>query len=199
MGSGLTGFAYLLWLLWLFVGIAIVSDIFMESIEEITSQTRVLFLLNHETGLEEPREVNIWNPTVANLTLMALGSSAPEILLNVLQTAQFISEEPPVLGPSTIVGSASFNLLVISGVSIIAVGDEAKKVEQVGVFAITSIASLFAYIWLYIVLKGISPEVVEVWEAVLTFAFFVALVVLSYAADRIGAMYQVVTPEDDEA
>jgi solute carrier family 8 (sodium/calcium exchanger) len=28
----------------------------------------------------------LWNPTVANLTLMALGSSAPEILLNVIET-----------------------------------------------------------------------------------------------------------------
>ena len=63
-----------------------------------------------------------------------------------------------MLGPSTIVGSASFNLLVISGVSIIGVGDEPKKIEQVGVFAITSISSLFAYIWLYIVLKGTSAE-----------------------------------------
>ena len=32
-------------------------------------------------------KVNVWNPTVANLTLMALGSSAPEILLNVIETA----------------------------------------------------------------------------------------------------------------
>lgn len=31
-------------------------------------------------------KVNVWNPTVANLTLMALGSSAPEIMLNVIET-----------------------------------------------------------------------------------------------------------------
>ena len=28
----------------------------------------------------------VWNPTVANLTLMALGSSAPEILLSLTDT-----------------------------------------------------------------------------------------------------------------
>jgi hypothetical protein len=33
MNRGLMGFVYLLWLLWLFVGISIVSDIFMEAIE----------------------------------------------------------------------------------------------------------------------------------------------------------------------
>lgn len=55
---------------------------------------------------------------------MALGSSAPEILLAVIGTVKDIEAIPPELGPSTIVGSASFNLLVISAVSIIAVGGE---------------------------------------------------------------------------
>jgi solute carrier family 8 (sodium/calcium exchanger) len=59
---------------------------------------------------------------------MALGSSAPEILLSVIQTLQDLDAVPPVLGPSTIVGSAAFNLLVISGLSILAV-EEPKKVN----------------------------------------------------------------------
>ena len=29
--------------------------------------------------------MQFWNPTVANLSLMALGSSAPEIMLNVME------------------------------------------------------------------------------------------------------------------
>lgn len=33
------------------------------------------------------RIVRFWNPTVANLSLMALGSSAPEIMLNVMEIA----------------------------------------------------------------------------------------------------------------
>lgn len=50
--------------------------------------------------------------TQANLTLMALGSSAPEILLSIIEVLnkRFFAG---ALGPSTIVGSASFNLLVI--------------------------------------------------------------------------------------
>lgn len=103
-------------------------------------------------------EVNVWNETVANLTLMALGSSAPEILLSVIQTVQDIYVEPPVLGASTIVGSAAFNLLVISGLSIYAVDEEPKAVKNTGVFAITSTVSLFAYIWLYMVLELMSPN-----------------------------------------
>lgn len=75
-------------------------------------------------------KVNVWNPTVANLTLMALGSSAPEILLNVIETLQTLGSKPGELGPSTIVGSAAFNFLVISGISIYAVteaNDERTK------------------------------------------------------------------------
>lgn len=34
--------------------------------------------------------VRIWNETVSNLTLMALGSSAPEILLSVIEVPPFI-------------------------------------------------------------------------------------------------------------
>lgn len=49
---------------------------------------------------------------VANLTLMALGSSAPEILLSVIEGIMRLGGKPGELGPSTIAGSAAFNLLV---------------------------------------------------------------------------------------
>ena len=132
----------------------------------------------------------MWNATVANLTLMALGSSAPEILLSVIGTLKDIEAEPPELGPSTIVGSAAFNLLVISGVSILAVGDEPKKIYDVGVFAVTSTASLFAYIWLYLVLTTFTENYVTVAEAWLTLSYFVILIVTAYTADRINSYIQ---------
>ena len=135
-------------------------------------------------------EHKVWNETIANLSLMALGSSAPEILLNVLQTGFAISESPPELGPSTIVGSAAFNLLVISGCSIIAVGTQTdpsyKHVDQVAVFGVTSIFSLFAYIWMFFVLSVNSPEKVELWEAIVTLVFFVILLTVSYGTDRLN-------------
>ena len=142
-------------------------------------------------------KVNVWNPTVANLTLMALGSSAPEILLNVIETVQTLGAKPGELGPSTIVGSAAFNFLVISGISIYSVhegNDErtkqereadgtplgVKKVQDTGVFAITTIWSIIAYIWLYIVL--LDGKVYD-WEAYLTLGFFFALILMAYIAD----------------
>ena len=118
---------------------------------------------------------------------MALGSSAPEILLSVFETVKAIDTVPSELGPSTIVGSAAFNLLVISGLSILAVGEETKKVDATGVFAVTSIASLFAYIWLYVVLNnGPKKEIVTPLEAWLTLAFFFILIVMAYVADKVN-------------
>ena len=99
------------------------------AIEEITAQTIKMEYWDKEKSTMIVIERQIWNATVANLTLMALGSSAPEILLSVISTVKDIEAIPPELGPSTIVGSAAFNLLCISGVSIIAVGGEDEEVK----------------------------------------------------------------------
>merc|ERR1712224_859176 len=122
--------------------------------------------------MTEEIEIQVWNGTVANLTLMALGSSAPEILLSVIEIIGN-NFESGALGPGTIVGSAAFNLLVIIGVSIMAIPDgENRRVKAFPVFLITSFFAVFAYIWVWIVMVGVSPNVIEVWEAVLTLLFF---------------------------
>lgn len=182
--SGLLTVVYLMTLFYLFLGIAIISDIFMEAIETITAtqETVELVVNNNVVYVDVP----VWNATVANLTLMALGSSAPEILLSVLGTVGDIEAKPSALGPSTIVGSAAYNLLMISAFSIIAVGDTPKKVFDMGVFTITSVFSLWAYIWMYLTLQVWSPEKIEYWEAWSTLAFFFILVILAYSADRIN-------------
>jgi len=124
---------------------------------------------------------------MANLTLMAFGSSAPEIILSVLEALKGLGEPSGDLGPSTIVGSAAFNLLVISAVSISAITDGVKKIDDMGVFLTTALFSIFAYVWLYVVLKASSDEVVETWEAWLTFIFFFILIAMAFGADKYKA------------
>lgn len=118
---------------------------------------------------------------------MALGSSAPEILLSVIETMGSLGEKAGELGPSTIVGSAAFNLLFISAVVIPAV-DEPKKIADMGVFMVTAVFSLFAYGWLYICLifKPSDNQVTRV-EAWLTLMFFFILLGLAFGADRYNA------------
>lgn len=83
---GFLAICYALALIYLFLGISIISDIFMTSIENITSQT-VTVEIKDNNGNTYQEKVLVWNATVANLTLMALGSSAPEILLALLETS----------------------------------------------------------------------------------------------------------------
>merc|ERR1712198_329665 len=128
--------------------------------------------------------VKVWNETVANLSLMALGSSAPEILLSVIEiwAKDFKAGD---LGPGTIVGSAAFNLFMIIGLCMYVIpDDEIRKIKHLRVFFVTATWSVFAYVWLYLILGAISYGVVESWEGILTFLFFPATVYTAFVADR---------------
>ncbi|KHN83897.1 Sodium/calcium exchanger 3, partial [Toxocara canis] len=223
---------YLLALLYCFLGIAIAADVFMCSIEKITSSTRKVRLrrskknrlvaeelMAPESECTEVRiwnptvanltlmvrlrrskknrlvaeelmapesectEVRIWNPTVANLTLMALGSSAPEILLSIIEIIGN-SFKAGDLGPGTIVGSAAFNLLCITAICVMTIpSPRVTRIQEIAVFAVTSVFSCLAYIWLLVILSLVSPNVVDVWEAAVTLALFAVLVVTAYLAD----------------
>ena len=170
MGKGTLGTFYLIFLFWLFLGISVIADIFMEAIEVITSSTRDMPFADKD-GNVVTVPVPVWNPTIANLTLMALGSSAPEILLSVIEALKNLGEKAGELGPSSIVGSGAFNLLVISGVSIVSV-DEPKKIYDLGVYSCTAFFSIFAYSWMYICLVVTTPDEIDLTEAWLTFFFF---------------------------
>jgi hypothetical protein len=47
----------------------------------------------------EEEEQKVWNDTIANLSLMALGSSAPEILLSVIGVVTALGEEADGTSP----------------------------------------------------------------------------------------------------
>ncbi|RDD45318.1 Sodium/calcium exchanger 3 [Trichoplax sp. H2] len=181
--QGFRGFLYLAGLLYSFLGVAIIADIFMCAIEVITSQTRRIKISDKDGNMKEV-EVRIWNDTVANLTLMALGSSAPEILLSIIEIVGN-SFKAGDLGPGTIVGSAAFNLLVITATCIVAIPNpEGRRIKGIKVFAVTATFSIFAYLWLYIVLVARTKNIVDLTEAIITLCFFFVLVLISYFVDR---------------
>ncbi|XP_040907291.1 sodium/calcium exchanger 2a isoform X6 [Toxotes jaculatrix] len=169
--------------MYLFLGVSIIADRFMASIEVITSQEKEV-TITKPNGETTVTTVRIWNETVSNLTLMALGSSAPEILLSVIEVCghNFDAGE---LGPGTIVGSAAFNMFVIIGLCVWVIPDgESRKIKHLRVFFITAFWSIFAYVWLYLILAVISPGIVEVWEAIVTLLYFPVCVILAWIADR---------------
>lgn len=163
-----------------FVGVSVVADMFMASIEYITAQVvRV-----PRKGSQRLRTKKVWNETVANLTLMALGSSAPEIALSCVEILKDDFYGGP-LGPGTILGSASFNLLVIVAACIMAIpSTETRKIDAENVFFVTAMFSIFAYVWLLFIVEIISPNIVELWEALITLLMLPVLVTVSYACDK---------------
>jgi len=183
-------------------GRSIVADVFMASIEVITAQEiEVSRVFKHpETGEERPLTITVkfWNETVANLTLLALGSSAPEILLATIETVTTLGEPAGELGPATIVGSASFNLFMISAFCLLAVPDgEERRISRIGVFGITAFSSVFAYFWMLFCIVLVTPEVIDLWEAFLTFLFFPLLVGVAYGVD-VGLFFAEEGEDEDE-
>ena len=129
---------------------------------------------------------------------MALGSSAPEIILNIYETCITLGDTPGELGASTIVGSAAFNFLVISGVSIYAVNESndnrdaaeleedgtphgVKKIYDLGVFSVTCSFSILAYCWVYYALSDFEVTPFEAW---FTFLLMFALLIAALTADK---------------
>lgn len=183
--TGVRTFLYFITLIWSFTGVAIIADVFMCAIETITSKVKIVKVAKPGTESDyEEVEIRVWNDTVANLTLMALGSSAPEILLSIIEIVggNFKSGK---LGPSTIVGSAAFNLLCITGVCVMVIpNNEVRTIKSLKVFAVTATCAVLAYIWLCIVLRANTRDVIDLWEAILTFLFFPILVIIAYMADK---------------
>jgi len=170
-------------MIFMFLGVSIIADRFMAAIEVITSKEREV-TIKRSDGETSVVSVRVWNETVSNLTLMALGSSAPEIMLSIIEIIgnKF---EAGNLGPSTIVGSAAFNLFIIIGLCVYVIpDDEVRRIKHLNVFFVTASWSVFAYLWMYVIIAVTSPGEVAVWEGVVTFLFFPATVATAYIADR---------------
>lgn len=188
------GLVYFIAMCYLFVGVSIVADRFMGAIETITSQEKEI-RVKKPNGDVQIVVVRVWNETVANLSLMALGSSAPEILLSIIEVYAK-NFEAGDLGPGTIVGSAAFNLFMIIGLCVYVIPDgQVRKIKHLRVFFVTATWSIFAYVWLYIILAVISVGVVEVWEGILTFLFFPMTILTAYIADRRLLFYKYISKQ----
>ena len=180
------GILYIIAIGYFFIGIAIASDIFMGSIEMITSKKRTVVKWDKAKNEKHEVEVLIWNETVANLTLMALGSSAPEILLKTVETLMDLgsTQVQDSLGTFTIIGSAAFNLLIITAICIVSVQPSVKHIREFGVFLMTAAWSLLAYLWMLLVVQYMTPGVISPWEAWITLGFMPLFVFMAYCQDN---------------
>merc|ERR1719237_365918 len=76
--------------------------------------------------------------------------------------------------------------------------DEVRKIKHLRVFLVTATWSVFAYIWLYVILGFISYGKVETWEGLLTFVFFPLTVWTAWVAERRMLCYKWFSKPEEE-
>ncbi|XP_070574775.1 sodium/calcium exchanger 2-like [Ptychodera flava] len=177
---------YSLGLLWFLVAEAVTVTAPLTAIEVLTSLTKTKRVISDPDNPECLEEISVrrWNLAVANLTLIAFGTCTPKILLATMEIigSEFYTGE---LGVATIVGSSAFSLLFVTGVSIMATpSGKTRYIKKAKpYFIVVLVFSLFAYLWIFLILEIISPKKIELWEACLTLALYPVLVILVYVID----------------
>ncbi len=116
---------------------------------------------------------------VAGASLMAMGSSAPELFIALL--ALYIGGSHADVGIGTIVGSAVFNILVITGMSAVVAGTLEMNPMAIGrdiIFYLGSVAILLFVFW---------NGSIELWEAGLMMVAYFGYLGLLWVWSRTNA------------
>lgn len=109
---------------------------------------------------------------VAGATFMAIGTSAPELFSSII--GSFITEGD--IGVGTIVGSAVFNILGVTGVAGIAVWNNDVPIDW---FPITRDCVMYA-VTVVALIGVISNNIVEWYEALILILMFLAYIVVLF-------------------
>jgi len=142
---------YVLGLLWMFTGMAIICDeYFVPALEVIAEQLEI-------------------SEDVAGATLMAAGGSAPELFTSLIGTFQRSD-----VGFGTIVGSAVFNVLFVIGMCAI-FSKELLSLTWWPLFRDCSYY-IFALAMLCVMFKLNSPDIIKWWEALILFMLYLLYV-----------------------
>ncbi|KAL6214890.1 hypothetical protein ACLB2K_014322 [Fragaria x ananassa] len=167
--------------------------------ESVVSHTRKVVDVDPYTGGEVIRHEKVWNFTIADISLLAFGTSFPQISLATIDAIRNIgSLYAGGLGPGTLVGSAAFDLFPIHAVCVVVpkVG-ELKKIADIGVWLVELFWSFWAYIWLYIILEVWTPNVITLWEALLTVLQYGLLLTHAYAQDKQWPYFSLPIPRSE--
>ncbi|KAG5567751.1 hypothetical protein RHGRI_003062 [Rhododendron griersonianum] len=164
LGDGFRAFLYFLGLAYCFIGLSAITARFFRSMEAVVKHGRTVVEIDPLTNREVVRQEKVWNYTIADITLLAFGTSFPQISLATIDAIRNLGNlYAGGLGPGTLVGSAAFDLFPIHAVCVVVPkAGELKKISDLGVWLVELFWSFWAYIWLYIILEVIfricSPD-----------------------------------------
>ncbi|XP_061347315.1 magnesium/proton exchanger isoform X2 [Gastrolobium bilobum] len=186
LGENFRAFLYTLALAYCFIGLSAITGRFFLSMENVVKHTREVVEVDPITQAEIIRHEKVWNYTIADISLLAFGTSFPQISLATIDAIQNMGNlYAGGLGPGTLIGSAAFDLFPIHAVCVVVPkAGELKKIADLGVWLVELFWSFWAYFWLYIILEVWTPNVVTLWEALLTVLQYGLLLTHAYAQDK---------------
>ncbi|XP_075490357.1 magnesium/proton exchanger isoform X2 [Primulina tabacum] len=154
--------------------------------ENVVKHTRAVQEIDPFTNVEVVKHKKVWNYAIADIALLAFGTSFPQISLATIDAIRNIGNlYAGGLGPGTLVGSAAFDLFPIHAVCVVVPkAGELKKISDIGVWLVGLIWSFWAYVWLYLILKVWTPNVITLLEASLTVLQYGLLLTHAYAQDK---------------
>lgn len=186
LGNSVRILLYFLGLAYCFIGLSAITSRFFQSMENVVKHSREVVVIDPVTKAETIRHEKVWNYTIADISLLAFGTSFPQISLATIDAIRNLGDlYAGGLGPGTLVGSAAFDLFPIHAVCVvIPKAGELKKIADLGVWIVELFWSFWAYIWLYIILEVWTPNVITLWEALLTVLQYGLLLIHAYAQDK---------------
>ncbi|XP_035702405.1 sodium/calcium exchanger 1-like isoform X2 [Folsomia candida] len=172
--SVVRGLGYLFAMIYVLVGINMGNSLLIGSINVITAQLP-------NSGFKA-----VWKRSGLNFALLAVGGSVVEIMIPFFEifSKNYGAGD---LGPGVILGTAAYRHLILTSVLVSAIPNgKIRKIKNTSVFLVQCTWSIFAYLWLILVLKYTTPGVIDLWEGVMTFVFFPVIVITSGLAGHCG-------------
>lgn len=172
-------------LTYMFVGISVGTEYLLDAVAKIVSRTSHVEVQDLD-GKTMTVGVPKWSPSIINLTLMALCASLPETFLSFMSAATqsgFNTGIAAELGPLSLLGSASFNLLVVLAISI-ATSAQLKTITRVNVFLVLAAFSALALVWLFVALVVITPGYITYVEAAVTISLFPMVLMFAWVTEK---------------
>ncbi|CDW75956.1 na ca-exchange isoform a [Stylonychia lemnae] len=180
------GVAYLFVLFYLFIGIIVLQDILFGAVEVILSQKAMIIRRDRNNNqIELP--IELWNPTVATVTIMAISANSPLLLMNLIDLILDTSGEINTnqIGIFALIGQSSFLCMFVSGVVIMSLtAPKVKKILNLDVYLTLAAFSVFGLIWIYLILGVQSPSQITFPEAFITLTLYFSMVLVLYIIDK---------------
>lgn len=92
LSNGVRTFLYLLGLAYCFIGLSAITSKFFHSMENMMRQTKKVEWIDPDSNLLVVKEEKLWNYTIADISLLAFGTSFPQISLATIDAIRNIGQ-----------------------------------------------------------------------------------------------------------